>query len=112
MKVVRQSSVRSPLKSIAYRHMELGVPETTIQNVLQMCLRLHAYKIQLRYEVKSHSSSKVCCEIDDTIGYLQQVMFMTNLPFTSMVALVITTAEFWDYDNCMNSLSMDMIHQM
>jgi len=44
---IRQSCIRSPKKSIACRSITLGIPKTTIQNVLHKRLRLHAYKIQL-----------------------------------------------------------------
>ena len=42
---IRRSCVRSPKKSIAKRSLQLGVPKSTIQNVLHKLFRLHAYKI-------------------------------------------------------------------
>jgi len=39
---IRHSCIRSPKKSIACRSVALGIPKTTIQNVLQKCLRPHA----------------------------------------------------------------------
>jgi transposase len=43
---IRLSCVRSPKKSIARRSLELGIPKTTIQNVIHKRLRLYAYKTQ------------------------------------------------------------------
>jgi hypothetical protein len=39
-------------KSIAIGSLELGIPKTTIQNVIHKLLRLCAYKIQLKHEIK------------------------------------------------------------
>jgi hypothetical protein len=76
VKRIRQSCVRSPKKSIARRSLDLGVPKNTIQNVLQERLRLHAYKIQLRHEIKVTDRPKrvkfanfMLSEIDDNEGY-------------------------------------------
>ncbi|GBO00360.1 hypothetical protein AVEN_71761-1 [Araneus ventricosus] len=52
VELMRQSCVRSPKRSIARRSLALGIPKTTIQNVLHKRLLLHAYKIQLRHEIK------------------------------------------------------------
>ena len=49
---IRQSYIRSPKKSTARRSITLGIPKTTIQNVLHKRLRLHAYKVQLKQEIK------------------------------------------------------------
>jgi len=35
---IRQSCIKSPKKSIAHRSLTLGIPKTTIQNVLQKML--------------------------------------------------------------------------
>jgi hypothetical protein len=55
---IRQSCVRSPKKSIARRSLALGIPKTTIQNVLHKRLRLHAYKIQMKHEIKPDDRTK------------------------------------------------------
>ena len=55
---IRQSCIRSPRKSTAHRSVTLGIPKTTIQNVLHKRLRLHAYKIQLKQEIKPDDRSK------------------------------------------------------
>jgi hypothetical protein len=55
---IRRSCVRSPKKSIACQSLALGIPKTTIQNVLHRRLRLHAYKIQLEYEIKPDDRPK------------------------------------------------------
>jgi len=54
-----QSCIRSPKKSIARRSVTLGIPKTTIQNVLHRRLRLNAYKIQLKQEIKPDDRPKV-----------------------------------------------------
>jgi hypothetical protein len=46
------ASVGDPKKSIARWGLELGIPKTTIQNVIHKCLRLYAYKTQLKHEIK------------------------------------------------------------
>jgi hypothetical protein len=55
---LRESCLRNPKKLIARRNLELGIPKTTIQNVLHKSLRLHAYKIQLRHEIKEADRPK------------------------------------------------------
>ena len=55
---IRQPCLRSPEKSIARRSVTLGIPKTTIQNVLHKRLRLHAYKIQLKQEIKPDDRPK------------------------------------------------------
>jgi hypothetical protein len=50
-------------------------------------------------------------ETDDSEGYLQQLMFMTKLPFTSVPVSLITSAEFWGHNNHMNSFSMYTVCQ-
>jgi hypothetical protein len=75
-------------KSIARRSLELGVPKTKIQNVLHNRLRLHAYKIQRRHEIKVTDCPKrvefanfMFSEIDDKEGYLQLIMFADEATF-------------------------------
>jgi hypothetical protein len=85
---IRQSCVRSPKISIARCSLELGVPKTTIQNVLHKHLRLHTYKIQPRHGIKVTDRPKrvkfanfMLSEIDDNEGYLQRVMFTDEATF-------------------------------
>jgi len=59
VKRIRQPCIRSPKKSIARRSVTLGIPITTIQNVLHRRLRLHAYKIQLKQEIKPDDRPRV-----------------------------------------------------
>jgi len=56
---IRQSCIRIPKKSIARRSVALGIPKTTIQNVLHKRLRLHAYKIQLKQEMKADDRQEI-----------------------------------------------------
>jgi hypothetical protein len=55
---IKQSCVRSPKKSIARRSLELGIPKTTIQNVIHKCLRLYVDKIQVKHEIKPDDRPK------------------------------------------------------
>ena len=43
---------------LMHRSVTLGIPKTTIQNVLHKSLRLHAYKIQLKQEIKPDDRPK------------------------------------------------------
>ena len=61
---IRQSCIRSPKKSISRRSVTLGIPKTTIQNVLYKCLRLHAYKIQLKQEIKPDDRQEIEFRLD------------------------------------------------
>jgi hypothetical protein len=44
--------VQSPKKSITHCILHLGIPKTMIQNVVHKQLKLRAYKIQMRSEIK------------------------------------------------------------
>jgi len=61
---IRQSCIRSPKKSTARRSVTLGIPKTTIQNVLHKHLRLHAYKIQLKQEIKPDDRQEIEFRLD------------------------------------------------
>lgn len=85
---IRQSCVRSPKKSIARRSLQLGIPKTTIQNVLHKRLRLHAYKIQLKHEIKPTDRPKryaFACNmlenIDNDESFLKRVIFTDEATF-------------------------------
>lgn len=85
---IRQSCVRSPKKSIARRSLELQIPKTTIQNILHKRLRLHAYKIQLRQQIKLTDRPKrkeFACfmleQIDDDPDFLKRVLFTDEATF-------------------------------
>jgi hypothetical protein len=49
-------------KNNVHQNIRPGIPKTMIQNVLCTCLRLHAYKIILKHELKRQSSkvSQIC----------------------------------------------------
>ena len=85
---VRQSCIRSPKKSIARRSVTLGIPKTTIQNVLQKRLRLHAYKIQLKQEIKPDDRPKrvkfatfMLNTIDEDETFLRCICFSDEATF-------------------------------
>jgi hypothetical protein len=62
---IRQSCVRSPKISIAHWSLELGILKTTIQNVIHKRLRLYAYNIQLKNEIKpdDQDTSRPLCMV-------------------------------------------------
>ena len=61
---IRQSCIRSPKKSIPHRSVTLGIPKTTIQNVLHKSLRLHAYEIQLKQKIKPDEIQEIEFRLD------------------------------------------------
>lgn len=85
---LRQSCVRSPKKSIARRSLELGMAKTTVQNILHKRLKLHAYKIQLKHEIKPADKPKrvdfavqMLSKIDDDENYLDNILFSDEATF-------------------------------
>ena len=85
---ITQSGVRSPKNSTAYRSLALGIAKTTIQNVLHMHLRLHAYKIQLRHEIKPDDKIKrvefaffMLSKIYDDESFLKCIIFTDEVTF-------------------------------
>jgi hypothetical protein len=62
--------------------LALGIPTTTIQNILHTRLRLHAYKIPLKHEIKPDDGPKrseyadfMLNQIDDDKTFPRQVCF-------------------------------------
>jgi hypothetical protein len=84
----RQSFLRSPTKSIACRCLELAIPKSTIQNVIQKRLRLYAYKSQLKHEITLDDRPKLydfaslmLNKIDDDEIFLRQICFTDEATF-------------------------------
>jgi hypothetical protein len=103
---IRQSCLRSTEKCIAHHSLELSVPKTTIQNVLHKHLRLHAYKIQLRHEIKATGHSKhvkfadfMLIETDDIEGYLCWVMVKVEATFHITSCISHYSCRCLDYNN-------------
>ncbi|GBM61490.1 hypothetical protein AVEN_163881-1 [Araneus ventricosus] len=85
---IGQSCVKSPKRSIARRSLALGIPKTTIQNVLHKRLRLHANKIQLRHDIKPEDKPKrvefatfILLKIDDEESFLNRILFRDEATF-------------------------------
>ncbi|GBM38535.1 hypothetical protein AVEN_110205-1 [Araneus ventricosus] len=85
---IRQTCVRNPKRSIARLSLALGIPKTTIQNVLHKRLRLHAYKIQLMNEIKPEDKLKrvefatfMMLKIDDDESFLNRILFTDEATF-------------------------------
>lgn len=85
---IRQSCIRSPKKSIVRRSLQLNIPKSTLHDVIRKRLRLHAYKIQLRHEIKTADRPKrtafasfMLNEIDDNPNFLKRVLFSDEATF-------------------------------
>ena len=85
---IRQSCIRSPKKSIPRRSVTLGIPKSTIHNILHKRLRFHAYKIQLKQEFKPDERPKhvefatfVLNAIDEDETFLRRICFRTRQHF-------------------------------
>jgi len=55
---VREPLSRSPCKSIRQDSRELGVPRSTVHDIVHKHLRLRAYKLQLVHHIKPHDHRK------------------------------------------------------
>jgi hypothetical protein len=55
---VRESFSRSPRKSIRQASRELGVPRSTVHDIIHERLRLRAYKLQLLHHIKPDDHCK------------------------------------------------------
>jgi ferredoxin-like protein FixX len=85
---IRQSCVRRPKKSVAHQSLELGFPKTTIQNVIHKRLRLYAYKIQLKHDIKPDEvpkhydfASLMLNKIDEDETFVRQICFTDEATF-------------------------------
>lgn len=85
---IRQSCVRSPKKSLARRSLQLNLPKSTVYTVMRKRLRLHAYKIQIRQQIKPTDRPKrtdfaalMLNEIDDNPNFIKQVLFSDEATF-------------------------------
>jgi len=84
---IRQSCIISNKNQLQVS-VTLGIPKTTIQNVLHKGLRLHAYKIQLKQEIKPDDRPK-CVEfatfmlnaIDEDETFLRRICFSDEATF-------------------------------
>lgn len=85
---IRQSCIRSPKKSIVRRSLQLNVPKSTLHDVVRKRLRLRAYKIQLRHQIKpvdrpkrTDFTSFMLNEIDDNPNFIKRVLFSDEATF-------------------------------
>ena len=85
---IRQSCIRSPKKSIARRSLQLNIPKSTLHDVIRRRLRLRAYKIQLRHQIKpadrptrTDFASFMLNAIDDNPTLLKRVLFSDKATF-------------------------------
>jgi len=85
---VRESFSRSPHKSIRQASRELGVPHSTVHNIVHKHLRLRAYKLQLLHHIKPDDHRKrtdfavemLSC-IEENDNYLDLVLFSDESTF-------------------------------
>lgn len=85
---IQQAFQRSPTKSVRRASRELGIPKSTVHDVLHKRLRLHAYKIQLVQKLQPNDlparydfASNMLLKIDNDNGYLQKVVFSDESTF-------------------------------
>jgi hypothetical protein len=101
---VRESWVRSRKKSNDRQSLELGIPKTTIQNVIYKHLRLYAYKIQLKHEIKPDDRpqsydfvSLMLNKIDDDNDgtFLCQICFIDEASFHMNGCVIRYNCRIW-----------------
>ena len=85
---VRESFSRSQCKSIRQANRELGVPRSTVHNIVHKCLRLRAYKLQLLHHIKPDDHRKrtdfaveMLSHIEENDSYLDLVLFSDESTF-------------------------------
>lgn len=85
---IRASCSASPKKSLKRRSLQLGLPRSTVYDVVRKRLKLHAYKIQLVHEIKPNDrplrlefAVATLNKIDDNPGYLNTVIFTDESTF-------------------------------
>lgn len=85
---IQQAFQRSPTKSVRRASRELGIPKSTVHDVLHKRLRLRAYKIQLVQKLQPNDlparydfASNMLLKIDNDNGYLQKVVFSDESTF-------------------------------
>ena len=88
----------------------LGIPKTTTQNVLHKRLRLQAYKIQLKQEIKpdDRPCSTPLMKTKPSYGAF---VFRTRQHFMWMGVLIDTTAASGEHSSQMWLMSMFEVHQ-
>lgn len=85
---IRASCSRSPKKSLVRRSLQLGIPRSTVYDVVRKRLKLHAYKIQLVHEIKPNDKGlrldfavDILNRIDDSEDFLNNVIFTDESTF-------------------------------
>lgn len=85
---IRASCQRSPKTSLMRRSLQLGLPRSTVYDVVRKRLKLHAYKIQLVHEIKPNDKRlrldfavDILNRIDENPNYLNNVLFTDESTF-------------------------------
>jgi len=85
---VRESFSRSPRKSIRQASREIGVPRSTLHDIVHKHLCLRAYKLQLLHHIKSDDHRKrtdfaveMLSRIEENDNYLDLVLFSDESTF-------------------------------
>jgi hypothetical protein len=100
---VRESFSRSPCKSIRQASRELGIPHSTVHDIVHKCLHLHAYKLQLLHHIKPDDHRKRTYFAVEMLSCIQQKKItiiliwccsVMNQPFTCVGKSTSITVTF------------------
>jgi len=103
---VHGSFSRSPRRSFRQASRELGVPPSTVKDIVHKRLRLHAYKLQLLHHIKPNDHRKrtdfaveMLSHIEENDSYLDLVLFSDESTFYCVGKSTGITVTFWGSEN-------------
>jgi hypothetical protein len=115
---VHESFSRSPCKSIRQASRELGVPRTTVHNIVHKRLYLRAYKLQLLHHIKPDDHRKgtdfaveMLSRIEENDSYLDLVLFSDESVFHVCGKVIRHNCHIWSVRIHTKWLSMKGTHQ-
>lgn len=106
VEVVRQAFVRSPSKSTRRASSELGIPQSTVNKILNKKLRLHAYKVQILHHLQPDDcprraafATEILQRIENDNEYLQRVCFSDEATFHTSGKVNRHNVRIWGSEN-------------
>ena len=103
---VCESFSRSPHKSVRQASRELGVPCSTVHDIVHKHLHLHAYKLQLLHHIKPHDHRKrtdfvveMLSRIEENNNYLGLVLFGDESTFHMCGKVNWHNCRIWGSEN-------------